>query len=81
MSAIQIPNEYVKRIIDFALKQGLTLTLLGVLQYYNMNKIEQLESKINNCQGEQVELLKTTIKENTDAFKSFAEEWKDIKKN
>lgn len=81
MSAIQIPNEYVKRIFDFALKQGLTLTLLGVLQYYNMNKIEALESKINNCQGEQVELLKTTIKENTDAFKSFAEEWKDIKKN
>lgn len=81
MSAIQIPNEYVKRIIDFALKQGLSLTLMLIYGYYITVKVEALENKVDNCQGEQVELLKTTIKENTDAFKSFAEEWKDIKKN
>lgn len=73
--------EFLKRILDLALKQGLSLTLMLVYGYYITGKVESLEKKVDNCQGEQIELLKTTIKENTEAFKSFTQEWKEIKHN
>lgn len=73
--------EFLNKILDQILKQGLALTLMSVYGYYITHKVDELETKVNNCQGEQIELLKTTIKENTEAFKSFTEEWKDIKNN
>ena len=59
-------------IFEWISKQGATLTILGIITSALWTKYLDLEKKIENCQGQQIELLKTTVQENTNAWQEFS---------
>lgn len=63
-----------QKLLEWALNQSPVFVVLAIISYVQFNKQNELEKKIDNCQGQQIELLKTTVKENTEAFRIFTEE-------
>lgn len=63
-----------QKLLEWVLNQSPVFVVMAIVAYVQFNKQSELEKKIDNCQGQQIELLKTTVKENTEAFRSFTEE-------
>lgn len=63
-----------QKLIDWALNQSPVFIVMAVVAYVQFEKQNELEKKVDNCQGQQIELLKTTVEKNTEAMKSFTEE-------
>lgn len=70
-----------KVILEYLMKQGPTLFIVCCVAYLFYDKTKELETKIDNCQGQQIELLKTTVQENTKAMSALADEIKENRNN
>ena len=68
-----------QKLLEWVLNQSPVVVVMAIVAYVQFNKQSELEKKIDNCQGQQIELLKTTVKENTEAFRSFTEELRNRK--
>ena len=68
-----------QKLLEWVLNQSPVFVVMAIVAYVQFNKQSELEKKIDNCQGQQIELLKTTVKENTEAFRSFTEELRNRK--
>lgn len=77
---IEILSQFLPKFLDNVLQQGLALTLVLLSLIYSETKLSKLEKKFDNCQGQQLELLKTIVKDNTEAMSKFAEEMKERNK-
>lgn len=80
-------SETIKlKIIDRLLKEPIVTIILigysvfmGIMLKLTWNKINAIQDKLDNCQSQQVELLKTVVQDNTKSFNDFREEIKDLK--
>ncbi len=54
---------------------------LGVMLKIAWNKLELMETRLENARVEQLELLKTIVKDNTEAYNSFLNEINRNEKN
>jgi hypothetical protein len=61
------------RLVKWLFEQSPAFIVMAILAYVQFNKQNELEKKVDNCQGAQIELLKTTVEDNTRAFEKFAE--------
>ena len=68
-----------QKLFEWLLNQSPVFVVLAVVTYVLYIKQNDLEKKIDNCQGQQIELLKTTVEKNTDAFRAFTMELKEIR--
>jgi hypothetical protein len=53
---------------------------MGIMLKLMWDRLDLLQTKLDGCQGYQVELLRTVVKDNTDAMNNFKEELKDLRK-
>ncbi len=68
-----------QKLFEWLMNQSPMFIVLAIINYVQWNKVNDLETKVDNCQGQQIELLKTTVEKNTDAFRAFTEELKEIR--
>lgn len=68
-----------QKLFEWVLNQSPVFVVLAIISYALYLKQNELEKKIDNCQGQQIELLKTTVEKNTDAFRAFTQELREIR--
>lgn len=67
------------KLFDWLLNQSPAFVVMAIVSYFLFQKVSDLESKMDHCQGQQIELLKTTVEDNTRAFEKFTEILENMK--